>query len=123
MSQPAITPEERYAALVEEFPGDYEVEQAGRGFGADALKAHGKIFAMLSGGRLVVKLPRQQVDTLVASGDGERFDPRHDGRQMKEWLALAPASPLDWLALAREARDFVGATSSPAARSGRGTRR
>ena len=122
MSQPSITPGERYAALVEQFPGDREVERAGRGFGADALKAHGKIFAMLSGGRLIVKLPRQRVDALVASGDGERFDPRHDGRRMKEWLALAPTSQLDWLALAREARAFVGATPS-AARSGLGTRR
>lgn len=114
MSQPSTTPEERYIALVEEFLGDRDIGQAGRGFGADALKARGKIFALLSGGRLVVKLPRQRVDVLVASGDGERFDPRHDGRQMKEWLALAPASQLDWLALAREARDFVGATSSAA---------
>jgi hypothetical protein len=27
---------------------------------------------------------------------------------MKEWLALEPESPADWLALAREALDFVG---------------
>ena len=80
MSQPTITPEERYVALVEEFLGEQDVEQSGKGFGSDALKVRGKIFAMLSQGRLVVKLPRQRVDALVASGDGERFDPRHDGR-------------------------------------------
>ena len=108
MSQPATTPEERYQSLVEEFLGDHEVEQSGRGFGSDALKVRGKIFAMLSSeGRLVVKLPRQRVDALVAAGDGERFDPRRDGRLMKEWLALAPTSSLEWLPLAREARDFV----------------
>ena len=107
MSQPASTPEERYEALVEEFLGDREVEQSGKGFGATALKVRGKIFAMLSGGRLVVKLPRQRVDALVAAGEGERFDPRRDGRLMKEWLSLASTSPLDWLALAREARTFV----------------
>ena len=107
MSQLATTPEERYKSLVEEFLGDREVEQSGRGFGSDALKARGKIFAMLSSGRLVVKLPRQRVDALVAAGDGERFDPRRDGRLMKEWLALAPTSSLEWLPLAREARDFV----------------
>jgi len=91
MSQQTITPEERYAALVEEFLGDKDVEQSGRGFGSDALKVRGKIFAVLSSqGRFVVKLPRQRVDALVASGDGERFDPRRDGRVMKEWLALAP---------------------------------
>ena len=108
MSQQTVTPEERYAALVEEFLGDTDVEQSGKGFGSDALKVRGKIFAMLSSqGRLVVKLPRQRVDALVASGDGERFDPRRDGRVMKEWLALAPTSPLEWLPLAQEARAFV----------------
>jgi hypothetical protein len=108
MSQQTITPEERYAALVEEFLGDKDVEQSGRGFGSDALQVRGKIFAMLSSqGRFVVKLPRQRVDALVASGDGERFDPRRDGRVMKEWLALAPTSSLEWLPLAQEARVFV----------------
>ena len=110
MSQPTITPEEHYVALVEEFLGEQDVEQSGKGFGSDALKVRGKIFAMLSQGRLVVKLPRQRVDALVASGDGERFDPRHDGRLMKEWLALAPTSQVEWLSLAREARAFVAAT-------------
>jgi hypothetical protein len=43
---------------------------------------------MLSKGRLVVKLPRQRIDALVATGAGERFDPGH-GRLMKEWLPLA----------------------------------
>lgn len=107
MGQQTTTPEERYATLVEEFLGDRDVEQSGKGFGSDALKVRGKIFAMLAQGRLVVKLPRQRVDALVASGDGERFDPRRDGRVMKEWLALAPTSPLEWLPLAQEARAFV----------------
>jgi hypothetical protein len=84
MSQQAVTPEECYAALVEEFVGERDVEQPGKGFGSDSLKERGKIFAMLSQGRLVVKLPRQRVDALVATGDGERFDPRRDGRVMKE---------------------------------------
>ena len=111
MGQQTFTSEERYAVLVEEFLGDTDVEQSGKGFGSDALKVRGKIFAMLSSqGRLVVKLPRPRVDELVASGDGERFDPRRDGRVMKEWLALAPTSPLEWLPLAREARAFVAST-------------
>ncbi|HET9979637.1 MAG TPA: hypothetical protein VFQ32_04300 [Ktedonobacterales bacterium] len=112
MSQSATTPEERYESLVEEFLGDREVEQSGKGFGSDALKVRGKIFAMLSSdGRLVVKLPRQRVAALVASGDGERFDPRRDGRVMKEWLALVPTSRLDWPPLAREARAFVAGSA------------
>lgn len=102
-----MTPDERYAALVEAFLGASDMELSGKGFGADALKVRGKIFAMLSQGRLVVKLPRQRVDALVASGEGERFDPRRDGRVMKNWLALVPTSSLDWLPLAQEARAFV----------------
>ncbi|HET7641179.1 MAG TPA: hypothetical protein VFK47_20895, partial [Ktedonobacteraceae bacterium] len=74
------------------------------------LKIHNKIFAMLVKGKLVVKLPKPRVDALVASGDGERFDPRHDGRLMKEWLSVEPTSEEKWLSLAREAMEFVAST-------------
>jgi hypothetical protein len=80
-----------------------------KGFGSSELKVHGKIFAMLSGGRLVVKLPKPRVAALVAAGDGERFDPRHDGRLMKEWLVVARTSEDEWLSLASEAMEFVAA--------------
>jgi len=53
-----------------------------------------------------VKLPRARVDTLVAAKQGERFDPGH-GRLMKEWVVVEPGAG-DWLALAKEARAFVG---------------
>lgn len=115
MSQQSITPEERFALLVEEFlgvPGITTPADEGasrRKFGAAALKIHDKIFAMLTRDRLVVKLPQSRVDALIASADGERFDPRHDGRLMKEWLALDPTSTLDWPTLAREAMTFVAA--------------
>lgn len=105
-------PDQRYAAVVTAITGAAEVTlgAAGkRGFGSAALQVRGKIFAMLAGGTLVVKLPRQRVDALVAAGTGARFDPRHDGRLMKEWLSVDPASDLDWLALAQEAREFVAA--------------
>lgn len=112
MSTANATPEQRYAALVESLidtPGVTHAPEDGgaRGrFGSSALKVDGRIFAMLTRGRLVVKLSRRGVDALVASGDGQRFDPGH-GRLMREWLSLEPASALDWLALAREAMQFV----------------
>ncbi len=104
-----LAPEERYERLVEWFLSlpDTGISQEGKGFGASALKFNGKIFAMLAGGRLVVKLPKPRVAALVADGEGEQFDPRKDGRLMKEWLSLNPASPLDWQALAVEAREFI----------------
>jgi hypothetical protein len=71
------------------------------------LRWRGKIFAMLaSDDAFVVKLPKSRVDALVASGDGERFDPGH-GRLMKEWVAIEPTSEVEWLPLARDALAFV----------------
>jgi hypothetical protein len=103
--------EQRYSALEDEFLGRPEVAQEGKGFGSSALKVNGRIFAMLSSaGEFVVKLPRSRVDHLVASGEGERFDPGH-GRVMKEWLALHDDSKQDWAALATEALDFVTSKS------------
>jgi hypothetical protein len=107
-----MTTEERYNELVEAFLDKPGVTQGGRGFGATALKVGGSIFAMLNPrGEFVVKLPRRRVDELVASGDGDRFDPGH-GRLMKEWLALRDTSPHDWLPLAQEALDFVASRST-----------
>jgi hypothetical protein len=112
MSHSNANPEERYAAVVETFLGDAEATDGtsvGKGFGASALKINNKIFAMLVQGTLVVKLPVERVDALIAARVGERFDPGH-GRPMREWLTVDPASEVDWLALAREARTFVGST-------------
>ena len=109
MSYPSITPEERFATLVEallSYP-DVTPPSDGKAFGSSALKVQNKIFAMLSGGRLVVKLPKSRVDMLVGSGDGERFAPRKNGQFMKEWLTVKPASELEWLPLAKEAMEFV----------------
>jgi len=108
-----MTPEDRYAALAARFLGrpgvtkDSDVTKPGKAFGSSALKVNGKIFAMLSRGRLVVKLTKARVDALVASGDGERFDPGH-GRLMKEWLALDSESGVEWEGLAEEGLGFVG---------------
>ena len=74
-------------------------------FGADALKAGGKIFAMMVQGTLVVKLPATRVNELIAAGRGSRFE-TGAGRAMKEWVALNGGES-DWLELAREACAFV----------------
>jgi TfoX/Sxy family transcriptional regulator of competence genes len=77
-----------------------------RGFGSGALQVEGRIFAMVARGRLVVKLPRERVTALLASGDGVAFD-AGKGRPMKEWVALEERTGERWLELAREARAFV----------------
>lgn len=103
------TPQERYALVVTALSpmADVALGTPGhRGFGAAALQIQGKIFAFLSQGTLVVKLPRQRVEALHAVGAGAPFDPGH-GRRMKEWISLAPLTDDEWLALAREALAYV----------------
>jgi hypothetical protein len=100
--------EVRFEDLVTVFstrPG-VTVPDEGRGFGSGALRANGRIFAMVVRGRLVVKLPRDRVDALVEQGQGVRFD-ANKGRPMAEWVSLDPASTVDWEALAAEALAFV----------------
>lgn len=107
---PIRTSAARFATIVDELLGEPDVTPpSGKGFGSSGLRWRGKIFAMLaSDGAFVVKLPQSRVDALVASGDGERFDPGH-GRLMKEWIAIEPTSDVEWLPLAREAMAFVAA--------------
>jgi hypothetical protein len=86
---------------------DALVTSGGKGFGATALKVNGKIFAMLSSKQqFVIKLPRERVAELARAGRAQLFDPGQR-KLMKEWLAVDGA-PARWLALAREARRFVG---------------
>jgi hypothetical protein len=112
MSRPELSPQDRFDDVVAALVNAEGVAPPDPGrsnrFGSSGLKVHGKIFAMLVRDSLVVKLPRQRVDALVSSDQGERFDPRRDGRVMREWLVLAPTSDLDWLTLAREGLEFVG---------------
>ena len=104
-----MTPQQRYSEIVTAFLRRSGVTQQGRGFGSSALKVGGKMFATLSSsGALVVKLPRQRVDTLVAAGEGRPFEPG-PGRVMQEWLEVGVASDQDWVSLAEEAMAFVGA--------------
>lgn len=97
----------RFATIAEAFAGDPRVT-AGKMMAVVGLKVNGRIFAMDHGRQLVAKLPRQRVDALVVAGHGVRFDPRHDGRVMKEWVVIGDRGP-DWLEIAREAHRFVAA--------------
>jgi hypothetical protein len=108
--------EERFDRLAGAFAGRPGVtlpgEGGGRGFGSSALRSGGSIFAMLTRGRLVVKLPRARVAELIAAGAGEPFD-AGKGRPMKEWLAVADAGDDAWRDLAEEALAFVSGRAAP----------
>jgi len=96
----------RFAAVIDAFAGERRVT-SGTMMASLGLKVGGKIFAMLVRGDLVVKLPRERVSELVDAGIGQQFDPRRDGRLMKEWVVLAGNDP-PWVEVAREAYEFVG---------------
>ena len=106
---------QRFNRIVDEFRAEKGVTLPSEGpgtkksFGSSGLRINGKVFAMLSSDKdFVLKLPRERVDALVIAGDGERFDPRRNGRVMREWVVMNPDSKASWLQLAREAKVFVG---------------
>src|SRR5262249_6909908 len=77
-----------------------------RGRKQPGCEVDGKVFAMVSTGQLVVKLPRARVEALTASGTGGPL--RMGARVMKEWFALASGRDGEFPALVDEARRFVG---------------
>jgi hypothetical protein len=93
-----------FAPIVDAYAPDPMVT-AGRMMASFGLKVNGRIFVMFVKGRFVAKLPTSRVDQLVASGEGERFDPGR-GMLMKEWISLDPGGA-DLLGLAGEAYRFV----------------
>ena len=107
------TAEDRFDQIAERLAGAGGVALGSgkRGFGSDALTVDGRIFAMVTRGQLVLKLPRERVSALIERGDGLPFD-AGKGRPMKEWVILTPQSGVDWLSLAREAYSFVSGNSS-----------
>jgi len=101
----------RFATLVRALTGKRGVTLGSgkRGFGSGALQVNGRIFAMVARGELVLKLPARRVAELLAARHGSAFD-AGKGRQMKEWVSLAPDNRR-WWSLAEEARAFVAQDS------------
>jgi TfoX/Sxy family transcriptional regulator of competence genes len=102
----AVSADERFASLSKALNRHAGVT-TGWMFGSEGLKVADKVFALLVKGRLVVKLPETRVGTLIDEGAGAHFDPGH-GRLMREWIAIEPQADVDWLALAKEAKRYVG---------------
>ena len=102
--------DDTFASLVEKLAGLPEVQPPGgsaaRRFGSEALKVNGSIFAMVTGGRVVMKLPRDRVEALIGDGTGAPFD-SGKGRPMREWVTIVAGDRETTLALAHEALEFV----------------
>src|SRR6478735_1686523 len=62
-----------------------------RMFGSEALTVGGKIVGFVGrGGRLIVKLPAERCDELIAAGGAETVDLGHG--VMREWVGVRPAA-------------------------------
>ena len=65
---------------------------------------------MLVRGELVLKLPADRCEFLVAADAAVPFD-SGQGRPLREWVVVSDEVEPDWLRLAREALAFVGPLS------------
>ena len=101
--------DELFNKIAKVFVGDPKVSQV-RMFGSPGLKISGKVFAFLMKGKLVLKLPKEKVDELVAAKEGKHFGHMFSPgnfRPMKEWVEVTSDNERVWLKLAQEAKDFV----------------
>lgn len=75
--------------------------------GYPCVRLAGKFIASYSekAGGLVVKLPRERVAELVASGYGEPFAPA--GKTFREWVVVPTADRELWRALLADAAEFA----------------
>ena len=70
-------------------------------FGCRGLRTGRKFFAIWWHDRLVVKLPADRLQELVAAGQAEPFEPM-EGRRMNGWAVLHQG--VEWDAVVAEAR-------------------
>ena len=77
----------------------------GKGFHNPGLKLGTKLFAMLHGDGLVVKLPETRCSELLARGEARTFD-RGQGTPMREWVTVTEQDARRWTSYAREALSF-----------------
>ncbi|HEX8861394.1 MAG TPA: MmcQ/YjbR family DNA-binding protein [Actinomycetes bacterium] len=105
--------EELFERIAERYL-DQPAVSRGTGFGSSAgLRVGGKIFAMLDReGRLVLKLPTARVEELIDAGTGGRFEPRRDGRLMREWVTVPVSGRSEWEGLVDQAFQFVSSGSA-----------
>ena len=75
--------------------------------GGRCVRVAGEFLALVDfkGSGLVVKLPRERVDQLIAEGVGRPFAPA--GKVFREWVSVPEADSRQWDALLREGIGFA----------------
>ena len=93
--------------IAEEMYSDSSVKE-GTMMGFKCLRADGAFFATFDhrSGDLIVKLPRERVQSLIAEKIGQPFAPA--GRVFREWAGIPNRDPKLWRVLLSEAKSFVG---------------
>jgi TfoX/Sxy family transcriptional regulator of competence genes len=100
-----MTVDELFDRVAARMLGEDASVELDRIFQSTGLKTGGKFFAFVSKGDLVVKIPRERVAELVASGAGKPFE---SGRRvMREWVRLSPGDEEACTAYVAEARRFA----------------
>jgi hypothetical protein len=77
------------------------------GRGAQGLKVGKKMFAMFSKGDLLLKMPPEQVDALIAAERGLPYDPGN-GKVMKNYVLIPAARQSSWIELCEAAAAAAG---------------
>lgn len=85
---------------------DSDVERV-KLFGYDCLRASGKVFAKVDKGRLIMKLPKQRIESLMMAGHLEPYDGKRG--EMKLWVVVDSIDDDLAVELAGEARNFASA--------------
>jgi hypothetical protein len=93
--------EEIWSNVKEHFLKMPEVQKQG-----ESLKIRKKMFAMLSKGNYVVKLPKERVNELLNTGEGLPYDPGN-GKIMKEWVIIPIECSDKWIEYTSEAKEFA----------------
>ena len=102
--------EARFWDLAEPLLGQLEVTRSTM-MGLPCLRIGGAFFASWDRGTgdLLVKLPEDRVDELVAAGKAHNFAPA--GRRFREWAAVPVERSRSWSRLIDEALAFVGSAT------------
>ena len=72
----------------------------------EALKIKRKMFVFLNQDNITVKLPKNRVTELLASGEGLPYDPGN-GKIMKEWVTIPLKISDKWMAFVQEGMEFA----------------
>lgn len=100
-----VTLEEMFDNVAERMVAERPEIARGRIFSSSGLSTSEKYFAIPRKGELLLKLPAERVEELIANGAGQPF--QSGGRTMREWVCVAVAGEAECAAYMEEARAFV----------------